>query len=72
MSSTDDDEYGDIADEDLIEALSQPSQTLPTHSRRSRDSTESGDEEDGKSRKRWQCEWGEAGSALAASEVGFG
>ena len=48
MSSTDEEDYGDIADEDFIGALSQASQTLPEHPqrrrRRSRDSTGSGDE----------------------------
>jgi ATP-dependent DNA helicase MPH1 len=55
MSSTDEDDYGDIADEDLIEALSQPSQTLPEHPqrrRRSRGSTGSGGSGDeGKAKK---------------------
>jgi ATP-dependent DNA helicase MPH1 len=47
MSSTDEEDYGGIADEDLMEALSQPSQTLPElpQRRKSRDTTGSGDEE---------------------------
>lgn len=51
--SVDDEDYGDFADEDFIEALSQASQTLPPHRRTSRDGTESGDEEgNGKSKKK--------------------
>ena len=54
--SADEDDYGEFADEDFIEALSQASQTLPEHpqSRRaSRDGTDSGDEEgNGKSKKK--------------------
>lgn len=58
MSSMDEEDYGDIADEDLIEALSQPSQNLPSRPQRRRksrgDSTgssESGDEGNAKRRK---------------------
>jgi len=54
--SADEEDYGDFPDEDFIEALSQPSQSLPPHrqSRRtSRDGTESGDEDDNdKSKKK--------------------
>lgn len=58
MPTTDEEDYGDIADEDFIEAFSEPSQTLPPHldhhsdderSRRSRsrtDGTVSGDDEE--------------------------
>ena len=54
--SDDEEDYGDIADEDFIEAYSQASQTLPPHPRTFRDVTESGgssDEEgNGRSRKK--------------------
>lgn len=51
--SADEEDYGDFAEEDFIEALSQASQTLPKHRRTSRDSTESSDEEgNGKSKKK--------------------
>lgn len=55
--SADEEDYGNIADEDLIEACSQPSQTLPPHPRRtSRDETESGgsggEEGNGKAKKK--------------------
>jgi ATP-dependent DNA helicase MPH1 len=54
--SDDEEDYGDIADEDFIEAYSQASQTLPPHPRAFRDITESGgsgdDEGNGKSKKK--------------------
>lgn len=57
--SADEEDYGNIADEDFIEAFSQASQVLPPHprpQRASRDVTESdgsGDEEgNGKSKKK--------------------
>ena len=46
MSDDDEENYGDIADEDFIEALSQVSQVLPPHPRTSRDVTASGESDD--------------------------
>lgn len=51
--SADEEDYGDFSDDDFIEAaLSQASQTLPTHRRTSRDGTESGEEDNGKAKKK--------------------
>ena len=54
--SVEEEEYGDFADEDFIEALTPASQTLPPHPHSrgaSRDATESGDEEgNAKSKKK--------------------
>lgn len=54
--SADEEDYGDIADEDFIEAFSQASQVLPPHPRTFREATESGgsgDEEgNGKKKKK--------------------
>jgi len=46
MSDMDDDEYGDIADEDLIEAFSQPSQALPARPGKRARNDYSGEEDD--------------------------
>jgi len=45
-STMDEDDYGDIADEDLIEAFSQASQTLPPHPAKRRRISEELDDED--------------------------
>jgi ATP-dependent DNA helicase MPH1 len=52
--SADEEDYGDFADEDFIEAFSQASQVLPPHPRRDgTDSAASGDEEaNGTSKKK--------------------
>lgn len=53
--SADEEDYGDFADEYFIEALSQASQTLPSHRQISRDGTESGGEErNGKPKKKYK------------------
>jgi ATP-dependent DNA helicase MPH1 len=54
MSADDEEDYGDIADEDFIEALSQASQVLPPHPRTSRDVTASGgsDDEEGNGKRK--------------------
>ena len=43
----DDDDYGDIADEDFIEAFSQASQTLPPHPAKRRKVSDGIEDEDG-------------------------
>jgi ATP-dependent DNA helicase MPH1 len=52
----DEDDYGDIADEDLIEAFSQASQTLPAHPLKRRRISEGSDDDEGthKARRRFR------------------
>jgi ATP-dependent DNA helicase MPH1 len=58
----DEDDYGDIADEDLIEAFSQASQTLPPHPAKRRRISDGIDDEDGTRRDRRKSYSAENGS----------